>query len=118
MQAVDGLLLFQGYTSNPAIPAKLYEYLRAGRPILGLVDADGESAALLRSLAAGRLASIEDADDIECGLMAFLQDLARGEGSTTELAGKIQRFSREALTAELAALFDDMDRSNRTRRAD
>jgi len=118
MQAVDGLLLFQGYTSNPAIPAKLYEYLRSGRPILGLVDADGESAALLRSLAAGRLASIEDADDIECELMVFLQDLAHGTGSTTAIAGKIQRFSREALTAELAALFDGMDRSSRTMRAD
>ena len=33
MMTVDGLLIFQGYTSNPAIPAKAYEYLRAKKPI-------------------------------------------------------------------------------------
>src|SRR5262249_55470944 len=34
----DGLLLFQGPTCNRQIPAKLYEYLRAGTPMLTIVD--------------------------------------------------------------------------------
>jgi len=111
MQAVDGLLLFQGYTSNPAIPAKLYEYLRAGRPILALVDGDGESAALLRRLGTGRLAPIEDADGIERELSEFLADLATGKSAA--LPGEtIRRYSRAALTAELADLFNAISGRN------
>jgi len=47
MLRADALVVLQGYSSNPAIPAKVYEYLRAKRPILGLVHPDGDTAALL-----------------------------------------------------------------------
>jgi len=45
MLTADGLLLFQAAMCNHQIPAKLYEYLRAGRPILALTDAAGDTAA-------------------------------------------------------------------------
>jgi hypothetical protein len=38
MLRADGLLLMQGANCNEQIPAKLYEYFRARRPILGLAD--------------------------------------------------------------------------------
>src|SRR5262249_34675842 len=41
MLQADGLLLFQGRDSNTAIPAKVYEYFRARRPIFAMVDPDG-----------------------------------------------------------------------------
>lgn len=78
MMAVDGLLVFQGYTSNPAIPAKLYEYLRARRPILALTDGDGDTAALLRKLNVGTVLPIEESSAIESGLKAFLGELDAG----------------------------------------
>ena len=34
MMAVDGLLLFQAKGCNHQVPAKLYEYMRARRPII------------------------------------------------------------------------------------
>lgn len=78
MMTVDGLLIFQGYTSNPAIPAKVYEYLRAQRPILAMVDADGDTAALLNRLQVGTILPIEDAEAIQTGLKNFLHDLDAG----------------------------------------
>ena len=38
MLTVDGLLVLQASNCNDQIPAKAYEYLRAGRPLLALTD--------------------------------------------------------------------------------
>ncbi|MGH9677398.1 MAG: glycosyltransferase, partial [Candidatus Acidiferrum sp.] len=73
MLCADGLLLFQGYTSNPAIPAKLYEYLRARRPILAMVDAEGDTAATLKKAGVGRIVPLESSEKIAAALIAFLE---------------------------------------------
>jgi glycosyltransferase involved in cell wall biosynthesis len=101
MLSADGLLLLQGYTSNPAVPAKLYEYARAHRPILGLVDAQGETAATLRALAIDATADITDADAIASLLERWIA--ARPEsGFGLPDRNVVERYSRRALTARLA----------------
>ena len=50
MMRADGLLLMQAVICNHQIPAKLYEYARAGQPILGLTDHAGNTAELLREM--------------------------------------------------------------------
>lgn len=104
MLDADGLLLFQGYTSNPAVPAKLYEYFRAGRPILGLVDAEGETARALRQNGFDTLAPLDDADRIAVALRAFLAviDAGRAKGLDAAAAGQ---YERRHASAEMAALF-------------
>ena len=42
MMEADGLLVLQASNCNQQVPAKLYEYLRAGRPILALTDPAGK----------------------------------------------------------------------------
>ena len=49
MLRADGLLLMQASDCNEQIPAKVYEYLRARRPILCLSDPTGDTIGLLRS---------------------------------------------------------------------
>ena len=109
MQQVDGLLLFQGYTSNPAIPAKLYEYFRAGRPILAMVDDAGDTAALLRSQGIGAFAPLDDADRIAVALHAFLDGLEQGtvHGMALDRAAD---FERGVATRGFARLFDEIAR--------
>lgn len=107
MLMADGLLLLQGSASNPAIPAKLYEYLRAQRPILALVHPAGDSAALLRELQAATLAPLDDAQAITTALADFLQRAVRGE--TRVVARDVAAgFSRAAQTADVAALLRDV----------
>ncbi len=79
MLTADGLLLFQGYTSNAAIPAKLYEYLRAGKPILAMADSKGDTAALLRELNTGYIFPLDDSARIAAGLVRFLSDLTKSQ---------------------------------------
>ena len=103
MLTADGLLLLQGSTSNPAVPAKLYEYLRARRPILALVHSQGETAALLREIRGACIGPLDDAERICRTLKAFLDACRTGQAplATTEA---VARFSRSAHASALAAL--------------
>ena len=101
MLTASGLLIFQGHPSNPAIPAKLYEYFRAKRPILAMVDADGDTAALLRREKVGTLVPIDDAAAIQTGLSNFLREIQSGTGRVLD-QNRVQSFERGARTADLA----------------
>lgn len=105
MLAADGLLVFQGYTSNPAIPAKVYEYLRARRPIFALVDSQGDTARLLEEGRVGRLVPLDSADQIEIGLEAFLKEVQSGMARIPELT-YVKQFSRQHQAVLLAGLLN------------
>jgi len=107
MLQADGLLLLQGAASNPAIPAKLYEYLRARRPLLALVHPAGDSAALLRELNAAVIAPLDDARAIATALGNFLDRCAAGTAPVVSKA-VADRFSRRTQTGELAALLNSI----------
>lgn len=105
MFGADGLLVLQGSTSNPAVPAKLYEYLRAGRPILPLVHSAGETARTLRALGIERMASLTDPSQIA----DLLRNWLRRSGAcalNTASKEKVAAFSRERLSAQLAETLD------------
>jgi glycosyltransferase involved in cell wall biosynthesis len=53
MQAASALLIVQPITTV-SIPAKLYEYMAAGRPVLALAEPGGETAELVARSGAGR----------------------------------------------------------------
>ena len=105
MLCADGLLLFQGPTCNHQIPAKLYEYFRAGRPIFALTDPSGDTASVLRTAGVPDIVGITDADAIELALNAFLADIRAGR--RTGVARSVaSTYSRSARTAELAGILD------------
>ncbi|HYA98284.1 MAG TPA: glycosyltransferase [Methylomirabilota bacterium] len=106
MLAADGLLVFQGRTSNPAVPAKLYEYLRARRPIFALVDAEGDTSAVLRRARSGTQVPLDDPRKIEQGLVRFLEDVRRGASPLPD-PQDIAAHSRVVKARELAALLGE-----------
>jgi glycosyltransferase involved in cell wall biosynthesis len=97
----DALLVLQGRTSNPAIPAKVYEYLRTRKPLLALVHPAGDTARLLRELDAAVLGPLDDAAAITGVLRDFLERIAAGTAPVIAPAA-LPRFSRELQTGELA----------------
>ena len=107
MLTVDGLLVFQGTPFNTQVPAKIYEYFRARRPILGLVDPRGETARILQSAGFPDLAAMDGVDEIMDKLMRFIEGIRRGTAycATDEV---VVASSREHRTRELAALFDEV----------
>ena len=74
MLDADALVIMQGANCNEQIPAKLYEYLRAGRPILGLADPAGDTGRMLASLGYPHLTKLESADAIERDLPGFRRE--------------------------------------------
>src|SRR5699024_9966127 len=74
MMGADVLLVFQGSNFNAQIPAKIYEYIRAQRPVLALLDPVGDTAAQLGKFADGVFqADIDNEASIEACLLAWLQ---------------------------------------------
>lgn len=105
MLSVDALLVMQASNCNAQIPAKIYEYLRAGRPIIGLTDPQGDTAGVLRCAGLSAIARLDSAGDIAALLKSFLTDLRLGRATLPD-AGVVQKASRLGRSASLANLLD------------
>lgn len=104
MMRSNGLMIFQAATCNHQIPAKLYEYLRAGKPIFALTDKAGDTAGLLHEAGIDTLAPLDDVVEIKSALVRFLDMLETGEAPIPK-KGITGRYSRKQLTRELADIF-------------
>lgn len=110
MMESDALLVLQGHTSNPAVPAKLYEYLRARRPIIGLVDPAGETAATLAGVGIDTTASLVDQAGIYLQLRNWLGSTEKALRARLPERSTIARFSRRARAVELASVLNSVAR--------
>jgi hypothetical protein len=105
--AADGLLLFQGSLFDRQIPAKVYDYLRIGKPIFALVGEHGDTATLLRETGVAGLVPLDDESRIEQGLLRFLDFLAEGPDLQANRSG-IEKWSRRNGAVQLARLLDEV----------
>ena len=105
MLRADALLLFQGSVCNHQVPAKIYEYYRAGKPILALADPAGISAQMLRDVGVQDIADIADQSAIATTLENLL-DAMRRKARTGVAREAAVLNSRKSRTAELARLLD------------
>lgn len=107
MLQADGLLLVQGSISNPNIPAKFYEYVRARRPIFALVDEKGDTASALRSAGLGIISSLDSVESIEIGLGKFLSQLRQKNGPIAS-DDEVRSHSRESKVRDLVRLLEEI----------
>lgn len=105
MVRADGLLIMQAANCNAQIPAKLYEYLRAGRPLLGLTDPAGDTASALRAAGVEAIAPLDSVTSIAQLLPRFLQSLLQGDALLPR-PNAVQQASRLARSQQLADLLD------------
>ncbi|HNC78018.1 MAG TPA: glycosyltransferase [Rhodocyclaceae bacterium] len=103
MLNADGLLILQAANCNAQVPAKLYEYLRARRPVLTLTDPAGDTAQVVRDAGIGALARLDDAADIASLLERFV---AQPDAGTLPTEAAIRGASRRGRTEALAGLLD------------
>lgn len=101
MLRADVLLIMQASNCNDQIPAKLYEYLRAERPILALTDPDGDTAGALRQAGISTIVPLDQPNAIGEILARMLHDPATG---ALPDKAKITAYSRRNLTGKLAEL--------------
>jgi hypothetical protein len=105
MLRADGLLVLQAANCNEQIPAKLYEYLRARRPVLGLTDPRGDTAGAMRAAGLEDIAPLDEPDAILAALERFVLAVRSGRAGVASEAA-IANSTRRARAGELAALLD------------
>jgi glycosyltransferase involved in cell wall biosynthesis len=105
MLSSEGLLILQSAGCNDQIPAKVYEYLRAGRPIIGLTDATGDTAAVLRDAGIEAIAPLDNAALIAEAISKFVADI-RNHTALCPAPRAIAAADRRNRTREFAALLD------------
>jgi len=106
MMRADGLLVLQAANCNDQVPAKVYEYLRCGRPILALTDPAGETAALLRRARADTIAPLDSEEQIHSALRLFLAQTLAGRPVLPDPAFA-REGSRRARTREFAGMLEE-----------
>lgn len=106
MLRADALLVMQGANCNDQIPAKIYEYQRAGRPILCLTDPAGDTAAVMRGAGGNAIARLDRADEIVAMLPDFVRAV-RAHAVATPDAEAVRSASRRSRTEVLAHRLDD-----------
>lgn len=105
MCRADALMVMQAANCNAQIPAKFYEYLRAGRPLLGLADPVGDTAVAMQAAGAAAMAPLDDVASIALALMQLVADLRAGCARLPE-QDAVRKASRKARAQSLAALLE------------
>lgn len=96
MLRADVLLVMQAANCNAQIPAKIYEYLRAGRPIAALTDLPGDTAGLLRNAGVDWISQLDDSDAIASRLLEIVNAVTtnRARLPLPEAVASASRLSR------------------------
>ncbi len=110
MRAADALLLVVGAAGAAGrgdivagtLPGKIFEYLRAARPLLLLGDERGDAAAILRQHGQGWVADETQPGAIAAALQRMMDAAPVRPVTAPAPAASVAAFERRALTGELA----------------
>lgn len=105
MLCADGLLVLQAANCNDQIPAKIYEYLRAKRPIVALTECCGDTGRLLAKAGVDAIAPLHDVDAIADLLKGFLTAPSHGTLPRPEAVADASRLDRTRQLADLLNSF-------------
>ena len=70
--SADALLVLQAANCDDQVPAKVYEYLFANKPILGLTNPAGDTGAILLSAGIESVAPLEDEEAVYRAFVSFV----------------------------------------------
>jgi glycosyltransferase involved in cell wall biosynthesis len=106
MMQADILLLIQTPDLRIGVPAKLYEYLGADRPILALAELDSDIAWVLReSGVCHRIAPPSDGPGVKQALIELTREVQAGNAGASYRQG-LQQFTRERMAQRFADCLD------------
>jgi len=112
MRSAHLLLLMEHESERGGLvlPGKIFEYLRAGRPVLGLLPR-GAAWDLIARLDAGRCCLPGDTEACAAAISAWFDEFERGGALESRLAASaLEPFERKALARRWAGLLRSHDR--------
>jgi glycosyltransferase involved in cell wall biosynthesis len=104
MATADVLLLFQGPSCDAQVPAKMYEYMRIGKPILALTTRQGDTGRILLEARGGEVVPPDDPAAIAGALAEWVRRLGQGEPLPKASAEETSRYSRQRQAGMLGDL--------------
>lgn len=104
MLLADGLLIFQSRSCNHQIPAKIYEYFRSGRPILGLTDPRGNTAELLATESGTFVAQLDMETEILGQLQSFIEYCHQNRNQ--KVRSTVEKHSRKVRVEQYKEILD------------
>ncbi|MBV5310183.1 MAG: hypothetical protein JZU59_12415, partial [Chromatium okenii] len=90
---------------NDQIPVKLYEYLRAGRPILALTDPKGDTAWCLNQFGISALSRLDDSERI-ASLIEELPKIIDRQFNYRSMLSQVECTSRKGRTSQFVDILD------------
>lgn len=107
MLRADALLILQASSCNEQIPAKIYEYLRARRPIAALTDPVGDTANVLRGAGLQWISDLDSADKIEVSMKEWICALQANRAPLPE-DEIVEQCSRRGRSLSLAGILNSV----------
>ena len=107
MQRADALLVLQGANCSEQVPAKVYEYLRAKKPILCLSSAGSDTENVLRTAGATAFTPLDSVPQIAEILPEFLAAVRNGS-ATLPNPSELKRASRQERAMVLASMMNSI----------
>lgn len=103
----DISLVMQAACCDHQIPAKAYEHLRLGKPILALTSRTGDTAALLEECGGATIVDLADQEAIYHALPDFLRRVRAQQHPAPNLK-VVSKYSRQSQAHELALCFSGL----------
>jgi len=101
--------------SEGILTGKLFEYLGAQQPILGIGPIDGDAAVILEETQTGKMINYEDTD----AAIEYIQEIYCQWASSTENNQKqvklVQTYTRRNLAQKLSVIFNRLNLNNKKR---
>jgi glycosyltransferase involved in cell wall biosynthesis len=108
-QMKDASVLLLVTSNDPRVfPAKIFEYLAFGKPVLGVVPRESQVGRMISQMRLGLVVPPKDHSGIKEALFFYYEKYAQGNLSTDVGAEKMRMFERKFLTGKLAEVFDRM----------
>jgi len=106
----DALLLVVGHGERlkQVHAAKLFEYIRLGKPILSLAPQKGVIDSLINEMKRGYNVDYNDIEDIEKYLLKLYKEWDENKLETFTVTEDVQQFERKVLTGKLSDIFEDL----------
>lgn len=109
MFKADVLLLYipSGINTDSVLTGKIFEYLRASKPVLAIIPPAGEAASILKDAGIGFIAADTDPEGIKARILEIWQAWQQGNLSNFRTDPQVLlRYSRSSQARKMAALID------------
>lgn len=88
------------------LPGKLFEYLAARRPILGVGTKEGAMATVLQETQAGRIFDWDDSAGISAYIDSLWEEISAG--NSLEQSADIEKYSRRMTSRRMVGIFEEL----------